>query len=208
MKIEITNFENGARISHKCGFCVPVADGGITFGQNRNPEIKWSGAPEGTKSFALICVDPDVPSVGDDVNKEGVTVSKDLPRVDFYHLVLVDIPVSITHIPDGALSNGITEGGKNPGKNDFGVSGINDYTGWFAEDEKMRGFYGGYDGPCPPWNDELIHRYFFRIYALDTDSLGLEGNFDGREAMDAINKHKIAQAEWGGTYTLNKGLLK
>ena len=45
--------------------------------------------------------------------------------------------------------------------------GINDYTGWFAGDKDMAGNYFGYDGPCPPWNDEIPHRYVFTLYALD-----------------------------------------
>ena len=207
MKIHISNFENGARVSYKNAFCVPTGEGGITFGNNRNPHVKWSEFPENTKSFALICVDPDVPSVGDDVNQEGKWVPYNLPRVDFYHWVLVDIPVSITEIEDGAVSSGITERGKATGNTEFGVTGINDYTGWFAGDANMSGNYGGYDGPCPPFNDERIHHYHFKIFALDTESLHLNGVFDGRQAMEAIKPHIIDSAEWIGTYTLNKNLI-
>jgi phosphatidylethanolamine-binding protein (PEBP) family uncharacterized protein len=39
--------------------------------------------------------------------------------------------------------------------------------GWFAGDNDMRGDYYGYDGPCPPWNDEIVHRYVFTLFALD-----------------------------------------
>jgi phosphatidylethanolamine-binding protein (PEBP) family uncharacterized protein len=39
----------------------------------------------GTKSFAIVCHDPDVPSKGDDVNQEGRAVPRSLARVDFFH---------------------------------------------------------------------------------------------------------------------------
>ena len=59
--------------------------------------------------------------------------------------------------------------------------GINDYTGWFASDAAMSGDYYGYDGPCPPWNDELPHRYVFTVFALDVSRLSLPGRFGGHE---------------------------
>jgi phosphatidylethanolamine-binding protein (PEBP) family uncharacterized protein len=70
----------------------------FTFAGNRNPHLAWSGVPEGTRSFALICVDRDVPSVGDDVNQEGKSVSVDLPRVDFFHWVVADLPATLRTI--------------------------------------------------------------------------------------------------------------
>ena len=51
----------------------------------------------------------------------------------------------------------------------------------------MFGDYYGYDGPCPPWNDELVHRYVFTLYALDVPRLerarAIHGN--GRPQCDA-----------------------
>ncbi|MBX3043028.1 MAG: YbhB/YbcL family Raf kinase inhibitor-like protein [Candidatus Kapabacteria bacterium] len=208
MKVHIPTFEHGARVSYKHALCVPTADGGITMGNNINPAINWSDFPSNTKSFALVCVDPDVPSVGDDVNVEGKTVPADLPRVDFYHWVLADIPAIVTKIDSGADSTGVTERGKTPGKTHYGgITGINDYTNWFANDENMKGFYGGYDGPCPPWNDERIHHYHFKVFALDVETLGLSGNFTGRELISSIQGHVLAEAQWVGQYTLNKNLI-
>jgi phosphatidylethanolamine-binding protein (PEBP) family uncharacterized protein len=43
----------------------------IALSSNRNPHLAWSDVPEGTKSFALICHDADVPNRADDVKKEG-----------------------------------------------------------------------------------------------------------------------------------------
>ncbi len=208
MKIKIPSFENGSRVSYKHAFCVPTAEGTVTFGSNINPEISWTDAPSNTRSFALICVDPDSPSVGDDVNVAGKFVPHNLPRADFYHWVLADIPANVHKIDSGADSTGITEKGKPSGKTSYGgVRGINDYTEWFANDVNMQGLYGGYDGPCPPWNDERIHHYRFIVFALDVESLGLEANFDGRALMNAIQGHVLAQAEWVGVFTLNKNLI-
>ena len=61
--------------------------------------------PAGTRSFAIICHDPDVPSQGDDVNQEGRVVPATLPRVDFFHWVLVDLPPEeAKHIPEVCYS--------------------------------------------------------------------------------------------------------
>ena len=203
MELRSESFPNDGPIPGEFAFCVPAEEGHVAMAPNRSPHLAWSGAPEGTKSFALICHDPDVPSVGDDVNQEGKTVAHDLPRVDFFHWVLVDIPTSETTIAAGAHSEGVTARGKAPGAAPVGVQGINDYTGWFAGDADMSGDYGGYDGPCPPWNDERLHHYHFTIYALDVESLGLEGGFTGQQARAALEGHVLDQATWIGTYTLN-----
>ena len=46
----------------------------VKLSGNRNPDLRWSGLPPGTRSLAVLCHDPDVPSRGDDVNKEGRVV--------------------------------------------------------------------------------------------------------------------------------------
>ena len=207
MKLQISSFADGSAIPGEFAFAVPADEGHVALSSNRNPHLKWSDVPEGTRSFAVICHDPDVPGVGDDVNQEGKTVPQELPRVDFFHWVLVNIPLSVNEIAAGSVSEGVTARGKDPGKSDMGVTGINDYTGWFAGDEEMKGDYGGYDGPCPPWNDTLIHRYVFTVYALDTDALDLSGSFTGQEALAAMEDHILGQDAWTGTYTLNAQLL-
>src|SRR5690606_5911137 len=129
------------------------------------------------------------------------TVPADLPRVDFFHWVLVDIPASLREIPERADSDGVTPRGKAIGASPFGVRGRNDYTAWFSGDAEMGGTYGGYDGPCPPWNDERLHHSHFTLYALDVGSLGLGGDFGGEEARKAMDGHILAEASWVGTYT-------
>ena len=206
MKLVIPSFPDGGPIPGEFAFCVPADEGHATFGPNRSPHLRWSGVPADTKSLAVVVVDPDVPSVPDDVNQEGRTVPRDLPRVDFYHWVLVDIPVDTDELPEGIDSDGVTPGGKAPGSTGHGVRGVNNYTDWFAGDEQMAGDYGGYDGPCPPWNDELLHHYRFTLYALDVPSLGLSGAFGGPDAIAAMEGHVLAQSAWTGTYTLNPSL--
>src|SRR5688572_17987921 len=82
------------------------------FGGNRNPHLAWSAPPAGTKSLALLCVDPDVPSEGSKVNREGVTDPLDLPRVDFFHWVVADLPPTLREIAEGAHSDAVTARGK------------------------------------------------------------------------------------------------
>lgn len=207
MKLEISSFENGSSIPLKYAFCKPADEGHVAFAENKNPHLSWSDIPDETKSFVIICHDSNVPSIGNDVNKEGREVPEDLPRVDFYHWVLVDIPSSINEIAEGLVSQGVTPKGKPFGQSDFGINGINDYTNWFAGDENMGGNYGGYDGPCPPWNDSLIHEYTFTVYALNVDSLNLKGPFTGSDVLKEMKDNIIDKAEWKGTYTLNKRLL-
>lgn len=203
MRLECLSFADGAWIPAEFAMGVPAEGAPATFGANRNPHLRWSGAPAGTKSFALIVHDPDVPSVGDDVNQSGRTVPHDLPRVDFFHWVMVDIPADIDELPEGCDCEGITAGGKDYGLTPYGRRGINSYTAWFAGDSEMGGHYGGYDGPFPPWNDERLHHYHFTLYALDVESLGLDGPFDGEAARRAMERHILAQAEWLGLYALN-----
>jgi phosphatidylethanolamine-binding protein (PEBP) family uncharacterized protein len=81
--------------------------------------------------------------------------------------------------------------------------GNNDYENWFAGDAEMRGEYYGYDGPCPPWNDVLRHRYIFTLYAVDDPSLAVSGLPTGENVEKALAGHMLAEATLAGTYTLN-----
>jgi len=207
LKVTIDAWKDGAAIPEAYAFCVPAEEGHVAMGANRSPGLRWSGgAPSATESYAVICHDPDVPSVPDDVNKEGVIIPADLPRVNFYHWVLVDIPAGVSALREGVDADGITARGKPPGPTDHGTRGINDYTNWFAGNAQMNGDYGGYDGPCPPWNDERLHHYHFTVYALAVPSLGLNGTFGGADALAAMDGHILAKGAWIGTYTLNPSL--
>ena len=86
--------------------------------------------------------------------------------------------------------------------------GLIDYTGWFGSDPNMAGQYFGYDGPCPPWNDLRLHHYLFRLYALDTPRLVLQGNFSGQDAFNAMRGHIIDEAKMVGVYSLHPAVAR
>lgn len=204
MQVTSSSFKDGGAIPAEFAFCAIDAKTHATLSQNRNPQLSWAGAPAGTKSFAIVCHDPDVPSKGDDVNQEGRVVPRSLPRVDFFHWVLVDLPPSLAAVPAGEFASSVTPRGKpGPAAAHGARQGVNDYTGWFASDKDMSGNYFGYDGPCPPWNDEIAHHYVFTVFALDVASLAVEGAFTGVQARAAMAGHVLAQAWITGLYTLN-----
>lgn len=210
MKITSDSFGHRRPIPDPYAFAKPDPAQHFALSGNRNPHLSWSDLPPGCRSLALICVDPDAPTVPDDVNREGRMVRADLPRGDFHHWVMVDIPPACAGIEAGACSNGVTAGGKQrpvaPGAAPGARQGVNDYTSWFAGDAQMGGTYRGYDGPAPPWNDERIHHYHFRIYALDIDRVPVDGDFRAPDVLGAMEGHVLAEATFTGTYTLNPAL--
>ena len=129
-------------------------------GQDAAPGLAWTGAPEGTQSFALIVDDPDAPD-------------PKAPRMTWVHWVLYDIPASAKGIARGA---GDLPAGTRDGTNDWKRT--------------------GYGGPCPPIGR---HRYFHKLYALDTvlPDLGKPAKKDLEKAMEG---HILAKAELVGTY--------
>src|ERR1700746_3712661 len=87
--------------------------------------------------------------------------------IDFFHWLLMDRPATTREIGAASQSDGIIARGKSgPISPDGWRHGINDYPKVFSRDAQMRGTYYGYDGPAPPWNDTIIHRYVFTLYAL------------------------------------------
>ncbi len=204
MQVTSTSFRDGAPIPAEFAFCAMDAKTHATLSGNRSPQLAWSGAPAGTKSFAIVCHDPDVPSRGDDVNQEGRVVPRTLARLDFFHWVLVDLPPSVASVAAGEFASSVTPRGKpGPAAAHGARQGVNDYTGWFASDKDMSGNYFGYDGPCPPWNDEIPHHYVFTVFALDVARLAVDGAFTGAQAREAMKGHVLTQASITGLYTLN-----
>ena len=203
-KVSVDSVKSGGMIDNKYAFCAPAAQGHTTAGANINPSISWSKGPRGTKSYAIILHDTDSPAEHREMmNKEGVTMTADVKRHDFFHWVLVDIPPNVTSIKEGADSNARVLHGKPAMPSAAGLKGLNDYTKVTAANDAMRGQYYGYDGPCPPWNDDIVHHYHFTVYALSVSSLGLPKDFDGPAAMDAMKNKILAQGELLGLYTQN-----
>ena len=203
MKVWSDSFETGGEIPARLAFGKPHPDQHVELSDNRSPHLAWSGVPDGTRSLVIVCTDPDAPSVGDDVNREGVTVSRDLPRASFHHWGLVDLPADAPPLAEGEFSEGVTPGGKDAASAPRGArQAVNDYTQWFAGDDAMAGSYYGYDGPCPPWNDELVHRYRFTLYALDVDRCGVDGMFTVPDVLTSIEGHVLGEASIEGTYAI------
>jgi Raf kinase inhibitor-like YbhB/YbcL family protein len=127
-------------------------------GKDISPPLAWSGAPAGTKSFVLICDDPDA------------------PLMTWVHWVYYNIPASVTSLPEAlAKAEKPAQGGIH-GKSSFG-----DF---------------GYGGPCPPWG---THRYFFKLYALDT-VLTLPSGAKKKDVLKAMDKHVLSKTELMGKY--------
>jgi hypothetical protein len=132
-------------------------------GADVSPPLSWSGAPQGTKSFALIVDDPDAPD-------------PKAPKMTYVHWVVHNIPAATASLPEGASTRGGLPAGA--------VQGLNDWK------------RVGYGGPCPPIGR---HRYFHKLYALDTDLPGLERPTK-QQLLDAMKGHVLAEAQLVGTY--------
>ncbi|WP_122468821.1 YbhB/YbcL family Raf kinase inhibitor-like protein [Brevundimonas lutea] len=74
---------------------------------NRSPHLRWSGAPEGTKSFAITLYDPDAPTGS-----------------GFWHWTVANIPTDVTELSAGASPDGDMPKGAIQGRTDFGKPGF------------------------------------------------------------------------------------
>jgi len=216
MRLNSDSIQHGKPVPEKNAFMGPApAPEHLKPGGNATPHLAWTEVSDKAQSFVIAVIDTDVPSKSDDVNVEGREVPRNLPRVEFVHWLMANIPLECRELAEGACGEGIVPRGKGNGriKDDLvgppgSVQGLNSYTGWFKGDPDMEGHYHGYDGPCPPWNDAIQHRYVFTVYALDIDRLPIEGRFNGAQVLDAIQGHVLGQASYTGTYTLNPKLAR
>jgi Raf kinase inhibitor-like YbhB/YbcL family protein len=97
------------------------------------------------------------------------------PRMVFVHWVLYNIPPEATGMPEGVVREGLPKGTRE-GATDFGKT--------------------GYGGPCPPIGR---HRYFFKLYALDTVLSDL-GHANKAAVEKAMHGHVLGQTQLVGTY--------
>ena len=198
MKIRSESFEHRQRLPVEFAAGQPKADG-YGFAPNRNPHLSWSEVPAGTRSFALLCIDPDVPT-----DASPAQIPADQPRTDFTHWAVVDIPADVQEIAAGSCSDGVQPHGKAEPNGPAGSrQGLNDYTGWFANDPDMRGDWCGYDGAFPPPHDLRLHRYFFRVFALDVAKLDVPARFTAGDVLQATQGHVLGEASIYATYSLN-----
>jgi hypothetical protein len=101
----------------------------------------------------------------------------DAPVGTWVHWVLFDLPATARELPEGVSATEQLEGGARQGRNDF---------------RKI-----GYGGPCPPPGGP--HRYYFRLYALNT-KLNLKAGATKADVEKAMAGHIQAQAELMGRY--------
>jgi len=127
-------------------------------GADISPPLRWQAVPDGTKTLALICDDPDA------------------PLGTFVHWVLFNIGAETRELEENIPPNKTLPGGAMQGRNDFGRI--------------------GYGGPCPPRG---THRYFFKIYALDTQ-LSLQPGIKKGDLLKAMQGHILAQGKLMGKY--------
>ncbi len=204
MKLSSPSFPDSHVIPDEYALCTPAPGAHLTLAPNRNPTLVWSDLPAGTRSLALICHDPDAPTNIEDINQEGRTIPAAQPRGRFYHWVLVDLSPQLGAIRAGEFSEGLSRHDKQGPEARHGArQGLNSYNEWFARDPEMAGKYFGYDGPCPPWNDTIAHRYIFILYALDLERCPVEGEFRAADVLAAIDGHVLATASITGLYTMN-----
>ncbi|HEY4504980.1 MAG TPA: YbhB/YbcL family Raf kinase inhibitor-like protein [Candidatus Paceibacterota bacterium] len=121
-------------------------------GEEISPAVSWSDTPAGTKSFALIFDDPDIPPA----------VRERLGTDAFDHWILYNIPPETRSIPEGESA---------------GVLGRSS-----AGEAK-------YIGPCPP---DREHRYFLKLYALDT-LLDLPPSAAKKQVEQSMQGHVLAE---------------
>ena len=99
----------------------------------------------------------------------------DAPRGTWVHWVIFNLPADLKELQENIPKQDVLKNGAKQGRNDFG--GI------------------GYGGPCPP----ALHRYFFKVYALDA-MLNLQAGATKGQILKAMEGHILGQGQLMGTY--------
>jgi Raf kinase inhibitor-like YbhB/YbcL family protein len=199
LRVTVGGLTADGRLPASAAYCPPTRMDPSEY--DISPGVSWSRGPTATRSYALLMTDLDVPKDLSLINKPGVTISADTPRVPFIHWVLIDIPPSITALKRGAEGDGFVPKGKSIGPTTHGLRGANVFSHFYPADSELAAIRGGYDGPCPPHNDLVPHRYVTRVYALDVTTLGLRGVFFGEDALRAMQGHVLATGESQAEYS-------
>ena len=167
MKLTSNSFINGQAIPGELAFCIADRAHHVCLGKNLNPQLGWYDVPAATQSFALICHDPDVPSRGDDVNREDRSVPATLPRIDFFHWVLIDLPATLcAKSRPGEFSKEVTPRGKTgPGlQRTARARGLNDYTGMVRRRQRhARRLLTASMGPARHGTTTIVHHYVLTV---------------------------------------------
>ena len=140
--------------------------------------------PEGDIPSKYTCTGPDVsPALTWSDPPAGtqsftlIADDPDAPVGTWVHWVAYDLPASTRQLPEGVPKTGAVPGGGVQGLNDFGKT--------------------GYGGPCPP--PGKAHRYYFKLYALDS-KLDLKPGATKKAVEQAMQGHILAQAEVMGRF--------
>lgn len=175
------------RISmNQSGFLMIAPDipqGGIipdrfTERNKRSPALEWEGVPDGTQSFALAIIDPDLPA------------AFNFPR-SFAHWLVYNIPADARGLQEGASMSAAMPSGSQELNSDFVTF-------------KIPGFGRGYGGPWPP---DRAHRYVFTLYALKTRSIDLNPDADLPAFAQAVLPVAIDQTSFTAIYGPAKAAL-
>ncbi len=207
MKLWSDGWTNGDTLPQRYALGRIDGAGQLVFGDNISPHLCWSAPPAGTLSLALIGQDFDAPAWPADAPRPSDRWRADVPRSDFFHWLLIDLPPTLRELPEGLFSQGFSARGKPQAAPLAGArQGLNDLTQRFADDAALAGAYHGYDGPYPPPEDPLVHHYAFTLFALAVPRLALPAGFTGHQLRQALPGQVLADATLSGTYCLNPQL--
>ncbi len=128
-------------------------------GEDISPPLEWSDIPQGTKSLALICDDPDA------------------PMMTWIHWIVYNIPPEADGFKEGMAKDSMLADGT--------MQGITDFRSI------------GYGGPSPPPGG--AHRYYFKLYALDT-KLDLKPGATKKALLKAMEAHILGETQLMGKF--------